>query len=355
MAEKKIEEKGGGSWVVEVKLTRDEFREYWETAKEMEARKVEIKGFRKGQAPMEMAEPYLDKDKIFSEATERAVKATLKEAVEEKEWILVAPPQITIKEEKEGLRYEATVTPFPEVKLGDYRVAAGRANQELKEKLNMVEVTEEEVKKAVEWLRASREKKEGEGTPADVQKTLDFGEAKEVRQLTDEEAATFGNFKSAEELKKSIQEGLMAEKKVREADKNRAKILEEAIKEARLIVPAAMTERAAENMKEELKQSLSGGSITFDEYVKKHYASEEKLNEALRQRAEKEIKAHLVLDAIAKKQNMMPTQEETQEEMNHHLAAVPENRKKEVNLQQLYDFSYGKVKNEKVFKWLEKI
>ncbi len=342
MAEEKIEDKGDGSLAIEIKLQREEFKEYWEAAEAAEASQVEIRGFRRGQAPAEMVNPYLNKEKIFNAAAEMAIKKTLKNIVSEKEWTLVAPPQVTIKEDNEGLTYEARVVPFPEVKLGEYKAAAKQANQELGEKLKNIKVTEEEVEQAIGWLRASREKKRE-------------GDKEKKTELTDEEAKSFGNFKSVAELKDSIREGLVAEKKVREADKNRARILEEAIRGARLTVPAMMTERAAENMKEELKQSLNEGNITFDEYVKKYYESGEKLSEALKQQAEKEIRAHLVLDAIAKEEKVIPTQEETQEEMNRHLAAVSESKKREVNLQQLYDFGYGKVKNEKVFRWLEKI
>ena len=63
-------------------LDKDEFKEYWDEVLEEELAKVHLKGFRPGMAPREMAEHAVDKDKVFNEAANRAVRYALQDLSE---------------------------------------------------------------------------------------------------------------------------------------------------------------------------------------------------------------------------------------------------------------------------------
>ncbi len=139
---------------LKVSLDEKEFKKYWDIAYDRALGAVEIKGFRKGSAPKEMADAYIDKDKTFQEAVQSAARETLGDYVEREGWVIVDQPKVEALDAKKGLEYKAEFTIFPEVKLPDCKKIAKDVVQGRKP----VEVTDEEVQKSIEWLRDSRAK-----------------------------------------------------------------------------------------------------------------------------------------------------------------------------------------------------
>ena len=86
------------------------------------ASKVEIKGFRKGQAPKNMIEKYINHQEVLLEAAETLAQDALTSAIQEHEVELIDRPQLKVNEindEKCVLVFECTVK--PDIKLGDYK------------------------------------------------------------------------------------------------------------------------------------------------------------------------------------------------------------------------------------------
>lgn len=343
----KINKKSGSEAEIEASLTEEEFGEFFENSARDEMAKVEIKGFRKGQAPEKIAREYINYDKAFEKAAERAIKTSLKKITEENEWDLIDAPKVEISEAKKGFKFKASLVFLPEVKLNDYKRIIKELNKETKEKIEKITVEKKEVEEAVDWLLHSREHNHKE------EKECEHKEEK--KELTDEIAKTFGDFKTAEELKKSIEEGIKTEKIIREADKNRAKIINKISEETKIDVPEVMIKKMTENMKEEIKESL-GGEEKYNQYIEKNFkGKEEELLKKFKDQSLKEIKAHLIIDEIARGEKIMPEEKEVEEEMTKILNTMPVDKKNEADLKKVYDYSFGKVKNEKVFKFLEKI
>ena len=106
---------------IELKVSLDdkEFKKYWDIAYDRALGEVEIKGFRKGAAPREMADAYVDKDKVFQDAVQSAARETLGDYVEKEGWVIVDQPKVEALDAKKGLEYKAEFTIFPAVKLPD--------------------------------------------------------------------------------------------------------------------------------------------------------------------------------------------------------------------------------------------
>ena len=86
------------------------------------AAKVEVKGFRKGQAPKNLVEKYVSHQEVLLDAAESLAQNALTEAIKEHNVELIDRPQLKLDEindEKCVLTFECTVT--PDVKLGDYK------------------------------------------------------------------------------------------------------------------------------------------------------------------------------------------------------------------------------------------
>lgn len=86
------------------------------------AAKVEVKGFRKGQAPKNLVEKYVSHQEVLLEAAESLAQEALTDAIKEHSVELIDRPSLKLDEindEKCILTFECSVT--PDVKLGDYK------------------------------------------------------------------------------------------------------------------------------------------------------------------------------------------------------------------------------------------
>ncbi|MBI5147900.1 MAG: trigger factor [Parcubacteria group bacterium] len=408
---------------IEVKLNREEFQPYWDDATALAVSGVKIKGFRPGAAPEELARRAIDKNAVFEEAVNEAVKNSLDGIVKENGWSLIDRPEIDLTPDADkGLAYKARIVVFPEVALGDYKKIAKKILGERKKP----DVSEEEIEKSLKWLVESRAKiarvsraatagdvvgvsfsgfiggkpvgdsvnrsdrfvlgegrfmpgfeenlagkKEGEETkfsltaPADYQeedlrgKKIDF-EVKisgvferELPELNDEFAKNLGNFSDFADLKKSVRDGLLAEKEAVEADRLRAAIVNEIVGESKIDLPQIFIDKTIDQMTEEARmfaERLTGG---YGEYLKRHHGgSEEKMREALAEGAISKVSADVAMYAVAKAEKLEPSPEETEEETK---SVIARGGVQNIDRRKLYDYSYGIIQRRKVFEFLENL
>ena len=141
MGEKKMSEyKKIENAKAELKCTLE--GEEWEKAKKTAfrklANKVEIKGFRKGQAPKNLVSKYISNNEVLLDAAEALAQTALDEAVKEHDLTLIDRPQLNVDEmtdDKCVLTFSCPV--LPDVTLGDYK--------KLKYKVEEVNVEDKEV------------------------------------------------------------------------------------------------------------------------------------------------------------------------------------------------------------------
>ena len=144
------------------------------------ANRVNIPGFRKGKAPRKIVERHVGKEALLNEAFDMMAPKIFQEALDEQKIEPVSRPQIDIETLEEGkdLVFKATVTPRPEVTLGDYKG--------LKVKKEEVNVTDEQVDEQLQHMREHQGKmvaapegaevKDGDFTTLDFEGSVD-GEA----------------------------------------------------------------------------------------------------------------------------------------------------------------------------------
>ncbi|MCR4634094.1 MAG: trigger factor [Erysipelotrichaceae bacterium] len=116
--------------------------EAWEKAKEAAFRKlaakVEIKGFRKGQAPKHLAEKYISHNEVLLDAAEALAQGALEAAIKEHDVTLIDRPELkvdSLDDEKCVMTFVCPV--IPDVKLGDYK--------SLEYKVDEVKVEDQEI------------------------------------------------------------------------------------------------------------------------------------------------------------------------------------------------------------------
>lgn len=111
------------------------------------AKKVEIAGFRKGQAPRKLVEKHISKQNVMIEAIESVANDMLQEGIKEHGLEVVARPELKnldeLQEDKATVTFEVTVK--PEVELGEYKG--------LPYNVENVEVSEEEIANELKRLQ----------------------------------------------------------------------------------------------------------------------------------------------------------------------------------------------------------
>lgn len=133
--------------VLEIEVSADEWGKAIQQAVTKVANQVNIPGFRKGKAPRRILEQHVGQKALLDEAYEIAAPKAFDAALKEQKIELAAYPKFETVTAEDGkpLVFKATVTPKPEVQLGEYKG--------LKIAKKPAEVSEEEVDKHIEQMR----------------------------------------------------------------------------------------------------------------------------------------------------------------------------------------------------------
>lgn len=153
------------------------------------------------------------------------------------------------------------------------------------------------------------------GKSAVFKVTINSIKEKQLPEIDDEFAKDISEFDTLEELKKDIREKLAVEKKkvVRRNLEN--KIIEQLIEKSDVKAPKAMVERQIDTELDNFSQRVSQLGITMDQYIQMIGGDIKDLREQLRAQAETRVKADLVVDEVALKENIEATEEEIEQEI----------------------------------------
>ena len=335
--------------------------------------RVNIPGFRKGKAPRKIIERNVGMDAIMQEAFDIVGPKAFADALEEQKIEPVSRPQIDIETLEDGkdLVFKATVTPRPEVKLGEYKG--------LKVEKAAVEIKDEDVEKQLKNFQDRQGKMvdapEGAAVADGDFTTLDFegfvdgeafeggkgtdyplqigsgsfipgfeeqligakiGEEKEVNvkfpeeyhakelagkdatfkctvrsikqkelpAIDDELAKKVSTFETLDELKADIRKNLQenAERKAENDQKSAA--IEQATNNTTVDIPAVMIDNRVTSMIQEMAMRLEQQGMKLEQYLQYAGTDIAKIREDYRETAEKNVKTDLMLEEVAKAEDI---------------------------------------------------
>jgi trigger factor len=127
-----------------VETEAPEIEEYMEKVYQRLVRRTEVPGFRKGNAPREVLEKHVGREKLLEDAIKEMVPATCSKVMKEQNLEAVMQPMVKVLQ-NEPLKFEMIVPLKPVVELGDYK--------SIKLEPDSLEVSEEEVSEVLENLR----------------------------------------------------------------------------------------------------------------------------------------------------------------------------------------------------------
>lgn len=165
------------------------------------------------------------------------------------------------------------------------------------------------------------------GKPATFKVTIKELKRKELAVLDDEFAKDVSEFDTLEELKSDIRNKLneAAKAQVKSAVENGA--VEAAVANASVEVPEVMVEHKVEEMLNSVSQRLMQQGINLDQYFQYTNSSIDEMRERMKPDAEATVKSELVLDAIAKAENIEVSEEEINEEIQKIASYVKQDEK----------------------------
>jgi len=222
--------------------------------------------------------------------------------------------------------------------------------------------------KNIEGMKAGEEKEFSLKVPAEwadkrvADKNLDFKvkvnlvQERQVPEMNDEFAQSLGKFKTWEEFKKNVIDGLKQEKELMEKQRIRIELIEQVASNSKIEVPQELVKTELENMINEFKLSITQFGLDFETYLTQIKSNIEDLKKSWNEQAEKRAKIGLCIKAIADKEKIIPTTQEIEEKMNQELMRYPdiEKAKKEIDLVALKSYTESIIINEKVFELIER-
>ena len=157
--------------------------------------------------------------------------------------------------------------------------------------------------------------KELAGKPALFKVKIHEIKAKELPELDDEFAQDVSEFDTLEEYKADVRKNLTEQKQneVKRAQEDEA--LQKIIDASEMEIPDAMLDTQCENMLDEFAQRISQSGLSMEQYMQFSGLTPEKLKDQVRPEALTRIKSSLVLEQIAKDENIEVTDEEIDAEI----------------------------------------
>lgn len=138
---------------------------------------------------------------------------------------------------------------------------------------------------------------------------------KELPALDDEFASEVSEFDTLEEYKADVRKNLEVAKEKEAKEEKESKVIEAIVNDAKMDIPEAMITTQQNQMVDEFAQRMTMQGLSMEQYYQFTGASHDRLLEQVRPQAEQRIKARLVLEAIAKAENITATDEEVEEEL----------------------------------------
>ncbi len=190
------------------------------------------------------------------------------------------------------------------------------------------------------------------GAKATFDVKLNTVEERIVPDIDDNFAKSLGNdIKDLKNLKKSLKDGMQKENEMQLLEKKRTSILEALIEKTDTKIPKNMIKEELDVMVSDMEQQLQMSGTTLDNFLERSGKTRDDLEKDWTLQAKKRILGSLIMSKLAEELGIEADSKEVEEEMNKVLARYRgvEDMEKNVDMQQLYNYTKMTLTNKKVF------
>lgn len=144
---------------------------------------------------------------------------------------------------------------------------------------------------------------------------------KQVPEIDDEFAAEVSEFDTLDEYKADVKAKIKEQKENEGKRKKEDQAVEKAVANATMEIPEAMIDEQVRQMVNEFAQNMQYQGISFEQYCQLTGMTLEQIQEETRPQAVKRIETRLVLEAVAKAENLEVSDERLDEEIQKMAAS----------------------------------
>jgi trigger factor len=331
------------------------------------ARQVTVPGFRKGKVPARIIDQRFGRAVVLEEAVNEALPRFYGQAVEANDVQVLGQPDVDVTEFADGqeLKFTAEVDVRPDIELPDYdglEVTVNDADvtdEQIDEYLDrlrdrfgaLVPVdrpaqTGDYVSIDLSTTKDGAPVEEGQATglsyqvgsgtllngldvvlvgrsagesatftttfesgqhageDVEVTVTVNSVREKQLPELDDEFAQTASEFDTVEELRRDARSRLEEERKLRQFGQARDRALDALLDLVDVPLPERLVESEVRLRRESVERQLQAAGLDIESYLEHQGQTAEEFDADLEQRAREYLKAQLVLDAVAKKEQL---------------------------------------------------
>ena len=151
------------------------------------------------------------------------------------------------------------------------------------------------------------------GKAAVFKVTIHDIKTKVIPEINDDFAAEKSEFETLDEYRADLKVKLAEKKEKQVKAEYENQLVDKAVEAAEIDIPEVMFENAVANMIEGYRQQINSYGIIFEDYLEMTGSDFDGLRTQVRPNAEKRVREELVLNAIADKEELKPTDEQLDE------------------------------------------
>ena len=273
---------------------------------------LEIAGFRKGHIPENIVIEKVGESEVLQESANIVLNEHFPRIIIQENLDIIGQPKISITKLALGnpIEFKAVFAILPNFELPDYKKIASAIIEQGKPA--PATASEEEVGDVLLQIRKNKAHIDWHDAHKDeIGHNHPEIKDEDLPPMDDSLARAAGNFKNLDELKEKVKENIIEEKKNRAAEKKRAAIMEELIKNTKIELPDILVESEIEKSLAQMKDDVvkmggpvksherDHGASNWEEYLAHIKKTEEDLKKDLRESSEKKAKIQLIFNKIA--------------------------------------------------------
>ncbi len=254
---------------LDIEVGEDIVKKKFNDVYEQIGKEAKVPGFRPGTAPRDVLEKH-HKRLADEEVIKHLIPDVYKDSVDKEKINAVDLPAISdVRLENNTLSFKATVEIVPDFEVKDYK--------KLKLKYKKVSVAQDEIEKTLKELKGLHR----------------------IENIDDKFARGLG-YLSAEALRSAIERQLFLQKENDQRYKMQDELIKQLTVKVDVVIPRALINRRLEELANSAKLQMLRGGATKEQVQLK----EETLKKELFPDAEEQVKTFLVMQEIAKKENI---------------------------------------------------
>lgn len=292
---------------------------------------IKLDGFRDGKIPEKVLVDRLGEIAVIEEAGQLALEKHYGDILVATELKPLASPKVLITKVAPGEPFalKMNITTLPEIKVAEYKKLAKDAfsldKKAQEEASARLEVTDAEIDEAVKNMQEQvAHQKWHDENPHDHSHDHGKSEGKEMElpEVNEEFIKKFGPFKTVDEFRDRIKQGIGEEKARKEMEIARLKLMETLIEKSDIKLPQIMIDSEINRMMSEMSAQISQMGLTLADYLKHIGKTEDEMRKEALPDAIKRAKTQVIMNEIAINEKLEPNKEDVEKEvaalMNHY-------------------------------------